>query len=152
MAYGPLPDSVPTARGRTKAVLLEWGAARDGLDDILLVVTELVTNAVNASRALPGSRPVRVWVCFDAAARLLIEVGDESLAQPVRVPRSDDALSGRGLHVVDDLSSGWGWFPATGHGLAKVVWADIRAELQPMQYSAVSGMRQDPPDAGVLRS
>jgi hypothetical protein len=27
MAYGPLPGTVPTARSRTKAVLLEWGTA-----------------------------------------------------------------------------------------------------------------------------
>jgi two-component sensor histidine kinase len=89
-----------------------------------MVVTELVTNAVNASCALAEVRPVRVWLCRDRV-RLLVEVGDESLAVPVRCPPSDEALSGRGLQVVARLSSGWGWFPATAHGLAKVVWADL---------------------------
>jgi anti-sigma regulatory factor (Ser/Thr protein kinase) len=149
MAYGPLADSVPAARGWARAVLQEWGATPAGLlGDALLVVTELVSNAVVASRALPGSRPVRVWVCWDGA-RLLIQVGDDSTAPPVYVPASDEALSGRGLLVVDELSSGWGWFPAAAHGMAKVVWAEIRAESQPVQHAAASGKQAEPRDAVV---
>jgi hypothetical protein len=125
MAYGPLLDTVPTARARTMAVLLEWGAVPgESMSDALTVVSELVSNAVRASLVLPLPRPVRVWVCCDGA-RVLAQVGDESRAQPTCVPPSDDALSGRGLIVVAALSIGWGWFPASSHGLAKIVWAEL---------------------------
>lgn len=127
-AYGPLRDTVPTARARTRAVLAEWEITPGDLLlwDIAVVVSELVSNAVVASRALPGSAEVRMWLCCDRV-RLLVEVGDHSLDPPMFVPPSGEALSGRGLRVVDGLSSGaWGWFPATAHGLAKVVWAEIR--------------------------
>jgi len=125
MTYGPLPDTVPTARTRTKVVLREWDCApADRAADILTVVSELASNAVRASAALPGSRPVRVWVCSDLA-RVLVQVGDESLAQPVRVLPGPEAEHGRGLLVVQAFSSAWGWFPATAHGLAKIVWAEL---------------------------
>jgi hypothetical protein len=133
MAYGPLLSSVPTARARTMAVLREWGAvSAETVSDILIVVSELVSNGVQASLVLPLPRPVQVWVCWDGV-RVLIQAGDESHAQPVCVPPGEEALSGRGLIVVAALSDRWGWFPANSHGLAKIVWAEIRAELPPTQ-------------------
>jgi hypothetical protein len=106
-------------------VLAEWGITAPGLlGDALLVVTELVSNAVVASRGLPEPAEVRVWLCCDRV-RLLVAVGDRSLAPPVYVAPSDEALSGRGLQVVDTLSSGWAWFPATTPELAKIVWAEL---------------------------
>ncbi|HEY5988364.1 MAG TPA: ATP-binding protein, partial [Streptosporangiaceae bacterium] len=126
MDYGPLPDTVPTARARTKVVLREWGPRFDPVaDDTLLVVTELVSNAVTASRALVAARPVRLWLRSNWA-RVLVLVGDESPAPPLLFAPGVDAEHGRGLSVVTKLSSGWGWYPATSYGLAKVVWAEWR--------------------------
>jgi hypothetical protein len=136
MAYGPLVGSVPTARARTAAVLREWGAvSAETVSDVLIVVSELVSNGVQASLALPLPRPVFVSVCWDGV-RVLVQVGDESAAQPVCVWPGEEALSGRGLIVVAALSDRWGWFPASSHGLAKIVWAEIRAELRPVQRRA----------------
>lgn len=137
MSYGALLDTVPVARARTKAVLREWGRAPAGLDDILLVVTELVSNAVAASRVLPQAGPVRVWVCCDGT-RVQVQVGDDSPAPPVCVPPSVDALGGRGLMVVAGLSCDWGWFPRVGPGLAKVVWAELPADPhhEPASYAS----------------
>ncbi len=135
MAYGPLPDTVPTARARTRVVLQEWGPALDGLvDATLLVVSELVSNAVATSRALSDMRPVRLWLCSDLV-RVLAQVGDESPARPVRVTPDPGTEHGRGLLVVQAFSSAWGWFPASGHGLAKVVWADIGGRGGPPEGS-----------------
>jgi serine/threonine-protein kinase RsbW len=123
MVYGPIPDTVPTARARTKVVLQEWGPSLDPVaDDTLLVVTELVSNAVTASRGLVAVRPVRVWLRSDRA-RMLVLVGDESPAPPLHLPPRADAEHGRGLLVVGRLSHSWGWYPATSYGLAKVAWA-----------------------------
>jgi hypothetical protein len=136
MAYGPLLGSVPTARARTMAVLREWDAVpEEAVSDVLIVVSELVSNGVQASLVLPLPRLVQVWVCCDGV-RVLVQAGDESPAQPVCVPPGEDALSGRGLIVVAALSDRWGWFPASSHGLAKIVWAEIRAELRPTQHCA----------------
>jgi hypothetical protein len=129
MTYGPLLDSVPTARSRTKVVLREWGTPPGELtDSVLLVVSELVGNAVTASRTLSEPQPVRLWLRAGrlrvlGAARVLVLVGDHSLRPPLRVPLSPDAGHGRGLTVVQGFSAAWGWYPATSHGLAKVVWA-----------------------------
>jgi hypothetical protein len=143
MAYGPLLGSVPTARARTMAVLREWGAAPgESVSDVLIVVSELVSNGVQASLVLPLPRPVQVWVCWDGV-RVLVQAGDESPAQPVSVPPGEEALSGRGLIVVAALSDRWGWFPANSHGLAKIVWAEIRAELPPTQHRAPLGKAID---------
>ena len=89
------------------------------------MVSELTSNAVQASMALPMPRPVRVWVCCDWA-RVLVEIGDESPAQPVWIPPSEESLTGRGLLIIAGLSDRWGWFPASGYGLTKLVWAELR--------------------------
>jgi hypothetical protein len=149
MTYGPLPDSVPTARARTKAVLREWEIPPDDLtDDVLLVVSELVGNGVTASRTLSEPRPVRLWLRSGRPrrhelARVLVLVGDHSPHPPMPAPQSLDAEHGRGLAVVQALSAAWGWYPATGHGLAKVVWALIAPGQAPPQRAAA------PAPAGV---
>lgn len=125
LEYGPLPDSVPTARARTKVVLREWGPTQTELvNDTLLVISELVGNAVTASRALGHMPPVRVWLQSDWA-RILVMVGDESPRPPARLAPTLDAEHGRGLLTVEGVSSRWGWYPATSDGLAKVVWAEL---------------------------
>jgi hypothetical protein len=68
-----------------------------------------------------------LWLCSDWA-RLLVLAGDHSYAQPVRMQPGASAERGRGLVVVEALSTGWGWYPATSRGLAKVVWAEIQAD------------------------
>lgn len=125
LEYGPLPGSVPTARARTRIVLREWGPTLASLvDDTLLVVSELIGNAVTATRALNGMRPVRLWLQSDWA-QVLVMVGDESPHPPLRLSPSLDAEHGRGLMAVEGISRIWGWYPAMSDGLAKVVWAEI---------------------------
>jgi anti-sigma regulatory factor (Ser/Thr protein kinase) len=124
LPFGPLRDSVPTARIHPEAVLREWGLRRAALADILTVMSELVSNAVQASAALPQARPLRVWTSSDGA-RVLIQAGDESPARPVIAAPDVEAEHGRGLLVAQALSSAWAWFPATSHSVAKVVWADL---------------------------
>jgi anti-sigma regulatory factor (Ser/Thr protein kinase) len=138
MTYGPLPDTVPTARTRTKVILREWGPGLDLItQDTLQVVTELVSNAVTASRALVAVPPVRLWLRSDGA-RVLVQVGDQSPAPPLWRASGVDAEHGRGLLVVQQLSSNWGWYPATSHGLAKVAWAEIHAGPKPSQSASPS--------------
>ncbi len=71
-----------------------------------LIVSELVSNAVAASRALDGGPfPVRFWLLSDRK-RVLIVVWDASPIPPARLDPADDAEDGRGLMLVDALSAG----------------------------------------------
>lgn len=103
-------------------MLWEWGLATLA-GSAELVVSELVTNAVQASGAIGRTAPVRLWLLSDEA-QLLILVWDASPHPPVRADVSDDAETGRGLLLVDAISEQWAWyFPAQEGG--KYVWARI---------------------------
>lgn len=124
---GPLPSAAPCARAHAQTVLWEWGHAELGYD-AGLVVTELVTNAIKASRDLPPDPPVppvRLWLATEPATGLvLVLVGDASPQPPLYLDPRADAASGRGLRLVEAMSSRWGWYPANAAGTAKVVWAE----------------------------
>jgi hypothetical protein len=55
LELAPLPGAVPCARLHAVSLLAEW-RLRDLADDATLVVSELMTNAVTASAALPPAR------------------------------------------------------------------------------------------------
>lgn len=83
-------------------------------DIAVLLVSELVTNAVSAmaEAATAASRvdlSLRLFPTY-----LLVEVADSSPRPPVLSPPSADALTGRGLTLVDDMSQQWGFFYHNG--------------------------------------
>src|SRR6266496_2203573 len=130
LELGALPTAAPCARLHTTLVLWEWhlGAL---VRTAALVVSELVSNAVQASADLTGSRfagewapgtpPVRLWLSADEH-RLVIQVWDGSDRPPVPQPVAPEADSGRGLLLVGSLSAEWGCYtPEKSSG--KVVWA-----------------------------
>jgi anti-sigma regulatory factor (Ser/Thr protein kinase) len=78
-----------------------------------LLTSEMVTNSL-----LHGRSDARLAVTVDETG-LLVEVGDDDVRPPRRLPNETGALGGRGLAIVDHLASEWGTYPtATG----KVVW------------------------------
>jgi len=113
----PARDDAPArARAQVSARLRQWRTRDDTRDNVLLLVSELVTNAV---RFATGPVTVRL---IRAGHGLLCEVGDTGNGRP-RLRRGgllDDG--GRGLHVVHGLTSRWGvrW---TDTG--KVIWAEV---------------------------
>ncbi len=118
--FGPLPGAVPCARLHTRLLLAEWGLT--GLTgQAEVVVSELVTNAVAASRQLPWISPVRLWLYADTA-RVLIAVWDANPQLPTRAGADELAESGRGLLLVESLSAGWDAYPTADWG-GKVVQA-----------------------------
>jgi anti-sigma regulatory factor (Ser/Thr protein kinase) len=124
MEFGALPGAVPCARAHTRQVLWEWGHQLAGLADAAeLVVSELITNAVAASRGMPDVPPVCLWLASDRA-RVVILVGDRS-PRSLRINPGVDPDSGRGLLLVDAVSDRWGWHPATTDGPAKIDWAEL---------------------------
>ena len=196
LGLSPRPESVRRAREFTRNTLYGWRLP-ERFDEVSLVVSELVTNALRhglatrtpaaqvptqaaphqraprpavtqsavtqpavtqpsaarpssaarplASRpatpargavpaqAAPAPRPapeaptaaveLELMLC---ARRLICAVQDPSLSAP-RVGDVDGAAeSGRGLHLVECFSDGWGWRRLTGERRGKVVWAVFR--------------------------
>jgi anti-sigma regulatory factor (Ser/Thr protein kinase) len=113
-------DATAAARARalTRRTLILWRVDDPAdVDDVVLMVDELVTNAI-----VHGTGPVRLRLRLDGR-ELLAEVGDDSPLVP-RPRRADPAAmdwseTGRGLLLVSALADDHGTRPA-GHG--KVVW------------------------------
>ncbi|WP_256333701.1 ATP-binding protein [Streptomyces sp. cf386] len=88
--------SVSRARALVTSLLGAWGINQDVIDPAELVLSELVTNALQA-RA-PGDRQVGICITHSEEDGLLrLEVSDAGEGQPeVRSPSEDD-VGGRGL-------------------------------------------------------
>jgi anti-sigma regulatory factor (Ser/Thr protein kinase) len=115
--------SVPQARRHVRDTLARWGLG-DVADDAQLVTSELVTNAIAASAALPFRADVGLLVAA-CPGQLMLLVWDASQDRPVRRSDDDDAVAGRGLGIVAALTSRWGWAPDER---GKVVWAVLDLE------------------------
>ena len=122
LELGALAGAVPCARLHTRQVLWEWDLRNHG-ESTELLVSELVTNAVKASRAMAQAFPVRLWLASDSV-QVLILVWDASPQSPVRMGTSDEAENGRGLMLVEAISEQWGWYFREGSD-GKFVWAVV---------------------------
>ena len=86
------------------------------LDDLLLCLSEVVTNAV--LHAVP---PIHVLGNV-VGSKVRVEVSDGSIAAPLRRTPKNSSPTGRGLILLDHLASAWG-VEITGSG--KTVWFEI---------------------------
>jgi anti-sigma regulatory factor (Ser/Thr protein kinase) len=117
--------TVPSmARTWTRATVLSMlprvETTDDVVDDVEIVVSELVTNAVLASCAA-------LHLALDVSAgRVHIEVSDDAAGWPIQQETSLTDAHGRGLAIVAALSSSWG---VRERSAGKVVWAEL--ELPP---------------------
>src|SRR5882757_4316963 len=110
-----LPRTVASP-ARARREVSRFAADHDvstGADIALLVLSELVTNAV-----LHGAEPIRAFVRYhDDALRIEVFDGDRDTSElgPV-APRGVGQPGGRGLQIVDSLSRSWG---ITKHDIGK---------------------------------
>lgn len=123
--------AVCAARRFAVATLRHWDAAQRG-EDIAVVVSELLTNALRHAR--PGSGdirprwPIRLGL-LQCGPCVLCAVADPSERAPVSAEPGELAETGRGLGVIGALSDAWGY--TTPSEMGKVVWATFSAELGP---------------------
>ncbi|MEU3369034.1 ATP-binding protein [Streptomyces sp. NPDC006711] len=114
-------ESVSLARRRSRAMLTGWGHDEELHETVSLVISELVTNAV-----VHTAGDHILCELTDLRRALLIAVRDLGCgsAGPRLCHSGDEEERGRGLLLVDAVSSAWGSHDAP-YGPGRVVWAEL---------------------------
>jgi anti-sigma regulatory factor (Ser/Thr protein kinase) len=123
------PASVPVARQRLAADLMAAGIFGGAVGDAVLVVSELLSNAIRHARPLPGANVQVAWALDDDAIEVAVSDGGAT-TRPTPAYATVSSLGGRGLDIVEYLARTWGVRSDDG-GLT--VWAVLAApaEAQP---------------------
>jgi anti-sigma regulatory factor (Ser/Thr protein kinase) len=147
--FPPRTASVRAAR-RLAADVLRESPYRGDAEAVLLMVSELVTNAVLHART-----EFELHLRVEEAA-VVVAVVDHDRTHPPRLEHPGPREThGRGLQIVDRLSSSWGSEPVGADG--KRVWFQCRVEPAAAAVSAGRGVRRGPavpaarPSAGPPR-
>lgn len=119
---------VPTARDFARQALHDWGwlpasgaDRRAAAEDVLLVVSELVTNACLHADGPEELRMARL------PKKLRVEVVDGGAGQPApRTPHRAGRPGGHGMFIVQRLCLDWG-VSRTPEQPGKTVWAELAA-------------------------
>ncbi|MCS7481339.1 ATP-binding protein [Umezawaea endophytica] len=111
----PFSSATPRlARGFVRDTCERWGVP-EILDQAVLVVSELVENAVQHTGSAPSLRlELR-------PGQFAVAVHDEDPTMPKLRPLTPDQPGGRGLPLVQAVSKAWGASPSPRGG--KVIWA-----------------------------
>ncbi|MEU5286327.1 ATP-binding protein [Streptomyces sp. NPDC020755] len=136
-----MPGGVPEARHRVQEAMRAWDEPADRIEAAALIVTELVTNAVQHTstrrircRLLRSADGVRICVWNRGRARIPApaspadSAGLPATGSPATGGHADDdmldhlAEDGRGLLLVDTLAARWGTRAALA---GRLVWADV---------------------------
>jgi anti-sigma regulatory factor (Ser/Thr protein kinase) len=119
------PATVPRARSILRQLLCEWHLEQLS-DTAMLLMSELVTNAVKASedgvRRRRLRRPNIMATIRLTDTGLVLEVWDANPAPPVVQEVDLTADGGRGLLMIECLGDKWGHHAADG---GKVVWCEV---------------------------
>jgi anti-sigma regulatory factor (Ser/Thr protein kinase) len=113
------PSVAPSPAGARRfvaAALRRWDCSDDFVELVLLLTSELVTNAYRHART-----ETHVLVRFDGAS-VRIEVRDVGSGQPELRPVDTDRVDGRGLQIVDALADRWGYDSDDG---GTAVWFEL---------------------------
>lgn len=108
----PDPSSVAAARGLVRE-LLDGAGRNDLLDDAVLLVSEIVTNAL-----IHAGSSIRVRGRVDEQG-IRVEVGDAGPHRPALRDYADAAGTGRGLALLVELVDDWG---VVAEDVGKTVW------------------------------
>jgi anti-sigma regulatory factor (Ser/Thr protein kinase) len=115
-AFPPVPEAAGLARIFLREAMRDWGLPDEVLSDCLTIASEIVGNVVRHART-----PLTLRVSFDGVG-VLIAATDGAVSVPEQHVATDASEDGRGLLIIETLSSEWGWH-ATAVG--KTLWARV---------------------------
>jgi anti-sigma regulatory factor (Ser/Thr protein kinase) len=110
------PASASAARRFVERTLRGWHCQDDTVEKVVLLTSELVTNAI-----LHARDPIHVVIETTGAA-VRVEVRDGAPGMPVHRKHPDDSMTGRGLTLVEAIAARWG---ADAEGAGKRVWFEV---------------------------
>jgi anti-sigma regulatory factor (Ser/Thr protein kinase) len=116
------PSSVGTARRELGADLRTHGIPESLVADAILVLSELMSNAVRHADPLPGTRVRVAWTLTGGSLEIAVSDGG-GRGRPHSEMPSVTSTSGRGLGIVEHLSSRWG--VRTNEPVGSTVWATL---------------------------
>ncbi|WP_231121447.1 ATP-binding protein [Motilibacter peucedani] len=124
--------SVREARSRVQDDLARRGVDDDVVDVSVLVLSEMVSNALKHARPLPDGKVRVSWALEDG--RLALQVTDGGgVTRPRLQQQSATSAGGRGLGVVRRLSADWG---VREQGPETTVWAVIDLDARTVRRSS----------------
>jgi anti-sigma regulatory factor (Ser/Thr protein kinase) len=119
-----IPESVRMARPHIRATLT-FHELGEYADDAEIITSELVTNALkhacSDATETVGVTLARTW----NPEAVTVVVSDSSPEGPAMREMSAGSDRGRGLQIVEALSTHWGWLPEDG---GKAVFAVLEKE------------------------
>ncbi|WP_338897621.1 ATP-binding protein [Streptomyces sp. TG1A-60] len=135
------PDPAEAGRARRWARSRLAGSGIGGdeplAETLILLVSELVTNAVVHTGRPAVLRLLLSGLCDGSVGKVRLEVVDASACPPAPRCVDRDATGGRGLALVEGLADRWGW---THEGVGKRIWCELdRVPPGAVGVSGVSG-------------
>jgi anti-sigma regulatory factor (Ser/Thr protein kinase) len=118
----PDAKALGVLRAEVRSRAETWGLLEDDLDVLMLIVSELVSNAIEHART------ASVVIVRRLTLMVRVIVIDGSSAPPLLQPYDVTAPRGRGLQMVDELAARWGW---ERHSRGKTVWASVELTRAP---------------------
>ena len=110
------PAQLGSLRAQLRSLARSWALPEDCTDRLLVIVNELVSNAIDHARTT-----CEITVRHTRSLVRVLVTDDSPL--PPRIPPFDvNAARGRGLLMVKALASRWGW---TARHRGKTVWAAV---------------------------
>jgi anti-sigma regulatory factor (Ser/Thr protein kinase) len=129
------PASVAVARRRLAAELTAAGVFDGVVGDAVLVVSELLSNAIRHARPLPGAKLLLAWALDDGSVEVAVSDGGAS-TRPMTTQATVSSLGGRGLDIVEYLARSWG---VRTNDTGLTVWAVVAV---PTDRSSQTGKAQ----------
>ncbi|MEU9286380.1 ATP-binding protein [Streptomyces sp. NPDC048275] len=120
----PDPAEVGRARRWARSRLAGSGIEADEplAETLILLVSELVTNAVVHTGCPAVLRLTLPGVPGETVGTVRLEVADSSACPPTPRHADGDETNGRGLELVDGLADRWGW---NLEGAGKSIWCEV---------------------------
>lgn len=118
--------SVGEARRALRADLLARGADRSLVDDAVLVLSEVLANAVLHARPIKDGHLRVCWSLLDGDVRIEVTDGGATTRPSAGMPGMS-ATGGRGLAIVNEIAGDWG---VREQFRETTVWAALPAARQ----------------------